>query len=543
VTTTITDVRLKEPRSGTRLWLDLTRKCQLSCTHCYNSSGPDGTHGAMRREDWLRVLDEAPACGMRSVQFIGGEPTMHPDFRELVEHALGLGLQTEVFSNLVHVSDECWQLFDHGNLSLATSYYSDRAETHNAMTGRPSHQRTRTNIARAVRRGIPLRVGIIGSDPEVIAAAQRDLAELGVTRIGVDRVRPFGRGGLQDPPDAEKVPATTETPFCVYSASKAITAAVVHMLHERGLLDIDERVCAHIPEFGSHGKDAITVAQVLAHRAGVPNHPPEVMDLDTIGDRELILRALCEAKPFAKPGRLVAYHALSGGAILGEIVHRVTGKSIRDVLAEEILTPLGFRWTNYGVAPDDVAAVGTNYLTGPPVGPPISTMLKRLLGVPIAEAVRLTNDARYLTATVPAGNVVSPADELSRFFELLRRGGELDGVRVLDPATIRRAVTRQTRLEVDFTFGVPVPYSAGFMLGSRRLSLFGPDTESVFGHLGFTNILAWADPERALSVGLITSGNPVIYPEVFDFLGIMGRIGSAAPKVDTTTGRGPASDN
>jgi Mrp family chromosome partitioning ATPase len=59
----------------------------------------------------------------------------------------------------------------------------------------------------------------------------------------------------------------------------------------------------------------------------------------------------------------------TGGAILGEIVHRVTGKSIRDVLAEEILTPLGFRWTNYGVAPDDVAAVGTNYLTGPPVGP------------------------------------------------------------------------------------------------------------------------------------------------------------------------------
>jgi MoaA/NifB/PqqE/SkfB family radical SAM enzyme len=159
----------------------------------------------MRREDWLRVLDEAPACGMRSVQFIGGEPTMHPDFRELVEHALGLGLQTEVFSNLVHVSDECWQLFDHDNLSLATSYYSDRAETHNAMTGRPSHQRTRTNIARAVRRGIPLRVGIIGSDPEVIAAAQRDLAELGVTRIGVDRVRPFGRGGLQDLPDAAQL--------------------------------------------------------------------------------------------------------------------------------------------------------------------------------------------------------------------------------------------------------------------------------------------------------------------------------------------------
>jgi CubicO group peptidase (beta-lactamase class C family) len=94
--------------------------------------------------------------------------------------------------------------------------------------------------------------------------------------VVLNRAIGHARGnGPQDPPDAEKVPATTETPFCVYSASKAITAAVVDMLHERGLLDIDERVCAHIPEFGSHGKDPITAAQVLAHRAGVPNHPPD----------------------------------------------------------------------------------------------------------------------------------------------------------------------------------------------------------------------------------------------------------------------------
>lgn len=410
----------------------------------------------------------------------------------------------------------------------------------------------------------PLRRARVPKDTEsvTVRGTETDPADVGMTTEGIERiwdgvvgvyrggahpaiqlcVRRHGRvvlnraighargNGPQDSGDVEKVPATTGTPFCVYSASKAITATVVHMLDERGRLHIDDRVCEYIPEFGAHGKDAITLAQVLAHRSGIPNYPSEALDLDQLGNRELHLRLLCEAKPFSRPGQFVAYHALSGGAVLGEVVERVTGKNIRDVLASEILGPLGFRWTNYGVDPSDVGAVATNYVTGAPVLPPISTLLTRLLGAPVGEAVELTNDPRFLTAVVPAGNVVSTADELSRFFELLRRGGELDGVRILEPRTIRRAIAKQTHLEVDFSFGIPIGYSMGFMLGGKRMSLFGPDTEQVFGHLGFTNILGWADPERALSVGLITSGKPVVYPEVLEFLGIMGKIGSVAPK-------------
>lgn len=130
------------------LWLDLTRKCQLNCTHCYNASGPDGTHGTMTGEDWISVLDQATAYGVRNIQFIGGEPTMHPDFTDLVDHALTIGLHVEVFSNLVHVSNECWEIFQRRGVSLATSYYSDRAEEHEGMTRRRSHDRTRTNIER-----------------------------------------------------------------------------------------------------------------------------------------------------------------------------------------------------------------------------------------------------------------------------------------------------------------------------------------------------------------------------------------------------------
>ncbi|PNG97877.1 hypothetical protein SMF913_13902 [Streptomyces malaysiensis] len=197
--TTVTEAQTMAPRF---LWLDLTRKCQLRCTHCYNSSGPDGTHGAMPHDEWISVLDQAARLGVRSVQFIGGEPTMHPHAAALAEHALALGLHLEIFSNLVHITAEWWTLLQRAGASLATSYYSDHAADHNAMTGRPSHARTRENIVKAVRLGIPLRVGVIGDSEEITDAARRDLESLGVTRIGVDHVRPFGRGGQDQDSDA-----------------------------------------------------------------------------------------------------------------------------------------------------------------------------------------------------------------------------------------------------------------------------------------------------------------------------------------------------
>jgi CubicO group peptidase (beta-lactamase class C family) len=327
--------------------------------------------------------------------------------------------------------------------------------------------------------------------------------------------------------------ATCETPFVIYSASKAITAVVAHLLDERGLIHLADRVAEYIPEFGVHGKDAVTIAHVLSHRAGVPNVPREAFDLDLIDDPDTVMRILCETKPRTRPGKLLSYHAVSGGFIIAEIVQRVTGKTIREVLAEEFLDPLGFRWGNFGVDDVDVDAVGDALLTGAPIVPPISTLLTRALGVSVKEVVELSNDPRFLTGIVPAANVVTTGNELARFFDVLGHGGELDGVRVLESRTVRRALTEQSYLELDLTLGVPLRYSLGFMLGAQRLSLYGPDTELAFGHLGFTNIIGWADPERALAGGLITSGKPVIYPELIDLWLLMRTIGQQAPK---TTG-------
>jgi CubicO group peptidase (beta-lactamase class C family) len=201
------------------------------------------------------------------------------------------------------------------------------------------------------------------------------------------------------------------------------------------------------------------------------------------------------------------------------------------VLEEEILGPLGIEHCSYGVAPEDLGRVARSYGTGLPVLPPISMLLERALGLPVDRVIDAGNDPRFLTAVVPSGNVVTSAPELSRFFELLRCGGELDGVRVLEPQTIRRACTEHSYREIDFTLGFPTRYGLGVMLGAKVLSLYGPDTEKAFGHLGFTNMIGWADPERALAGALLTSGKPILYPELPRFLMLSQRITSESPKV------------
>ncbi len=357
-------------------------------------------------------------------------------------------------------------------------------------------------------------------------------------RVVIDRAIGHARGnGPHDGPHCERVPATPETPFGIFSASKAITATIVHLLDERELIHVGDPVCEYIPEFARHGKEVITIAHVLAHRAGIPNVPPALLDLESIGADELLLEAICDARLTSRPGKALAYHAISGGFILGEIVRRVTGRTIREVLAGEILDPLGFRWGNYGVRPEDVSRVALNYATGAPLLPPLSGLLERALGAPADQITAMSNDPRLLAAIVPAGNVVTTAGELSRFFELLRLGGELDGVRVLEPRTIRRALIEQSYREIDLTLGFPTRYALGFMLGARRLSLYGPDTELAFGHLGFTNVIGWADPERAVSGALLTSGKPIVYPELLQLWSLMRRIGIEAPRVPHGSGQ------
>jgi CubicO group peptidase (beta-lactamase class C family) len=183
------------------------------------------------------------------------------------------------------------------------------------------------------------------------------------------------------------------------------------------------------------------------------------------------------------------------------------------------------------VAEADIDKVGRDYVTGSRLFPPLSTAVKRVLSMPVEEVVKLAHDPRVLTAVIESANIVTTANELSRFFEIFRAGGELDGVRVMGRETIHRALEEQSRLEIDLSLGFPTRFSYGLMLGAKYLSPYGLDTDRAFGHLGLINIMGWADPERAISCGLITSGKALLYPEVPRFWWVMQTISSTMPKV------------
>jgi CubicO group peptidase (beta-lactamase class C family) len=332
--------------------------------------------------------------------------------------------------------------------------------------------------------------------------------------VVLNRAIGHARGnGPQDGPEVPREQVTVDTPFCVFSAAKATAVTVVHMLAERGVLDLDARVCDYLPEFTSHGKDAITVRHVLTHSAGIPFATGPRPDLRRSEDSRYTRAMLANLRPVFPPGRVHFYHAVTFGPLIRELVRAADGRGIREVLAQEILDPLGFRWTNYGVSVEDVPLVGRSYVTGTNSAI-VEAGARRWVGGTLSQIIPLSNKPRFLTAVVPSSNGVSTAFELSRFAELLRRGGELDGVRVLRPDTLAAATTAVRRLRPDIaTGGRPLRWGTGYMLGSDRFGPFGLGAPAAFGHTGLTDIAVWADPQRELAVGVVTSGKPGGHPE------------------------------
>jgi CubicO group peptidase (beta-lactamase class C family) len=346
--------------------------------------------------------------------------------------------------------------------------------------------------------------------------------------------RAIGHGwgnGPEDPPDADRVPVTTQTPFCVFSAAKAITTTVVHMLVERGQFSLDDRVCDYLPGYTSHGKDRTTIRHVMTHSAGVPFATGPRPDLKRMNDSQYARERLAELKPIHRPGLMHIYHGLTWGPLVREIVSAATGRDIREILDIEILGPLNFRWTNYGVAEADVPLVAPSYVTGKPLPAPMAAALRTALGGSMSQIIRFANTPLFLTSVVPSSSTVSTAEELSRFAEIWRRGGELDGVRVLRPETLRAATAQCRRLRPDVATGLaPMRWGTGFMLGSNRFGPFGRHAPAAFGHTGLTNVAVWTDPQRGLAAGLVSSGKPGRHPEAGRYAKLMDTIAAEIPR-------------
>jgi CubicO group peptidase (beta-lactamase class C family) len=349
--------------------------------------------------------------------------------------------------------------------------------------------------------------------------------------IILDRAIGHARGNSpEDPDDAPRVKATPDTLYNFFSGSKTVTAMLIHLLQQEELLHVDEPVATFIPEFARRRKHSITIRDVLTHRAGIPATPEEVIDLDLLSRTEEIVRAFSDLEPTHRPGSVQAYQAVTSGFILGEIIRRVTGRDIQSFLNDRIRAPMKMKHFRFGVPADQLDRVAVDAFTGPAPTWPYRNLVRVAFGASMRELVDLSNDPRFRTAVVPAANLIATPEEISRFFEMLLCGGTYEDTRIFDQRTVARAVEPQVTGQVDRVLMMPIPLSMGFMLGLRSFGFYGPRTANAFGHLGFTNVLGWADPDRDISVAFMNTGKPLLSARMLAWLNVTRVIGTRIPR-------------
>lgn len=343
--------------------------------------------------------------------------------------------------------------------------------------------------------------------------------------------RALGHAQGNGPDDRQGGPRTAmnaETPVCFFSASKGVTALVVHMLADEGVLNLLDPVSYYCPEFGTKGKERITLHQILSHRGGIPGLPTST-PLDTLWDEQKIWQLLCDAEPIAVDGAKLAYHAITGGYVLGEVIRRVTGKSIEVFLDERLRQPMGFDYFTYGIDHDKLPELAWNYATGPKVRAPLSWVVKRALGADVDTVAEISNDPRFQEAVIPAGNLVGTAEEMSRFYQMMLDGGLYEGRRICSEQCVQRAVQPFGPMQIDRTLMLPMQFSAGFMLGADPVGMWGGKSAAAFGHIGLINKLCWADPSRDISVSLINTGIPIVGHHLPALVRFVNAVNGACP--------------
>ena len=246
---------------------------------------------------------------------------------------------------------------------------------------------------------------------------------------------------------------------------------------------------------------------------------------------DALVHMLCLAPPSDPLFQKQAYHALTSGFIVGELVRRASRRELRDLMHEWIEKPLKLKYLNFGLPENLRESSPLNHNTGPKAFWPVTSFSKRILGVPFDRATEASNSDGFMSAVVPAGNIYASADDANRVFQMLLNGGELDGVRVFKEETVAEAIRPIGKLQYDGMLMVPIRFSSGFILGESPFGLYGPRTEQAFGHLGFLSILCWADPARDISVSILTTGKSIAPTGVLSLVRVLGAISRACPRI------------
>jgi len=317
-------------------------------------------------------------------------------------------------------------------------------------------------------------------------------------------------GGTRDVDGTE--PWQRGTAQIVRSATKGVAAAVLLLLAQRGQLDPDAPVGAYWPEYKAHGKERTRVRHLLAHRAGVPVLDRPLTPAEA-ADPDLAAAAVAAQTPVWEPGTEHGYHAQTYSWLTGELVRRVTGRTMGEWIAQELARPLGLDlWIGL---PEAVAGrVGRVAQIEAPATPGgLRTRPKRTVSEAYADPDSLTrrafaaitpmpdeNDPAYRAAVLPASNGIATADGLARFYAALI--GEVDGVRLFTPETLAAARTEQS-VGPDRVLVVNTRFGLGHMLHGGASPLLSPGS---FGHPGRGGALGFADPESGIAFGYVTNG-------------------------------------
>jgi CubicO group peptidase (beta-lactamase class C family) len=288
-----------------------------------------------------------------------------------------------------------------------------------------------------------------------------------------------------------------------------VVSTALHVCVDRGLLDYDDRVADHWPEFAQHGKHTITVRQVLCHEAGlydvasIIERPEDVLEWDTM------VAGLERMKPAFEPGTYNGYHAVTFGFLVGELVRRVSGHGISEFVQTQLAEPLDLDGCYVGLPADQHDRVVQLRQ------PEVREMREELK---IAEALGLTirpdviaaalppallegsNDPLWLERPMPSGNGCFTARSLARLYACLTCGGSLDGTRLLSPETIARATEVQND-RPDLVLAFPMMWRLGY----HGVMTTAGVVERGFGHNGFGGSGAWGDLDRELGLALTLS--------------------------------------
>lgn len=295
-------------------------------------------------------------------------------------------------------------------------------------------------------------------------------------------------------------PWQADTIVCMASVTKSMTALCLHILIERGEVDLDAPMARYWPEFAQAGKAGITVQQSLGHYDGViyndASRPGDWLDMDVIAS------AIAAQEPAWEPGTRGAYNSFNYGFLIGEIVRRVSGRTPGNFFRDEIAEPLGVDY-QIGVREEDLSRISNLYpnpesVTLNAFNDPATKLARAWHSLPTdSDELGPLNREEFRRQEFPSGSGIGNARAVAKIYAALAAGGEIDGLRIWKPET----VARMRVLQWDGICGItdrPFRMGLGMFLNSPPLSAMGPNP-NAFGHMGAGGAIAFADPEAALS--------------------------------------------